>query len=164
MANWGDEDDKTDRNSNHRGRAKIHELQAGLHKELLACKDHKEFWEFVRKRTDPRPKRAKVSLQDLSDDFEARLNYPAVAPVSFNADQQAFNKQMADEPRQPPADTSPHQLYTRDITTRYAIASLRLFPSFACHTALLMQIYPTESTKIPIRAKLQCYLYRPWCD
>jgi hypothetical protein len=112
----GDEDDVADRNSNHRGRAKVHELQAGLRKELLACKDHKEFRNFFPKRTDPRTKKAKVSLQDLSDDFEARLDYPAVAPVSFNADQLAFNKRMADELRQPLADTSPRQSYSRDIT------------------------------------------------
>jgi broad specificity phosphatase PhoE len=92
-----DEDDDADRNSNHRSRAKVHALKAGLRKELLACKDHKEFWDFVRQRTDPWPKKAKVSLQDLSDDFEVWLNYPAVAPPSFNIDQLTFNKRMADE-------------------------------------------------------------------
>ncbi|KAJ6455306.1 hypothetical protein C8R47DRAFT_924557, partial [Mycena vitilis] len=105
-----------DKDSNHRGRAKVHSLQAKLRKELLDCKDHKEFWNFVRKRTDPRPQKSKVPLQRLSDDFEARLNYPAVIPTTFNADQLAFNKRIADDLRQPPADTSPRQSYTREIT------------------------------------------------
>ncbi|KAJ7161637.1 hypothetical protein C8R46DRAFT_1283929 [Mycena filopes] len=60
----------------HRGRAKVHALQFALRQELLACKEPKEFWDFVRKRTDPRPKPAKVSLEDLSSNFKARLNHP----------------------------------------------------------------------------------------
>ncbi|KAJ6513555.1 hypothetical protein C8R47DRAFT_916329, partial [Mycena vitilis] len=63
-----------------------------------------------------RPQKSKVPLQRLSDDFEARLNYPAVIPTTFNADQLAFNKRIADDLRQPPADTSPRQSYTREIT------------------------------------------------
>ncbi|KAJ7089981.1 hypothetical protein C8R44DRAFT_751230 [Mycena epipterygia] len=69
-------DERDDLATGHRGRGKVQALQAGLRKELLDCKSNKEFWDFVRKRTDLRPKKSKVSLQDLSDDFEARLNYP----------------------------------------------------------------------------------------
>ncbi|KAJ7688064.1 hypothetical protein B0H17DRAFT_1203256 [Mycena rosella] len=113
----GDDDDDEDQNPGHRGRAKIHALQAGLRKELLECQDNKEIWDFVRKRSDPRPKKAKVALEDLSADFECRLHYPTVTPSSFNAEQLAFNKCMAEELRENPVlDTSPRQSYTRDIT------------------------------------------------
>jgi hypothetical protein len=94
----------------------VYELQAGLRAELLECKNIKEFWDFVRQRTDPRPKKAKVSLNALARDFEDRLNYPAVQPATFNSDQLAFNARMAIELATEPADTSPCQSYTRDIT------------------------------------------------
>lgn len=94
----------------------VHELQQGIRQELLACKDHKSFWDFVRKRTDARPRKAKVTLSQLSSNFEARLNYPAAAPASFNTDQLAFNARMARDLADEPLDTSPRQSYTRDIT------------------------------------------------
>ncbi|KAJ6533557.1 hypothetical protein B0H19DRAFT_1080974 [Mycena capillaripes] len=94
--NWADaEESKLD--ENHRERAK-------------------EFWDFVRKRTDPRPKKSKVALKDLADNFKDRLNYPAVQPVTFNSDQLAFNARMARELEPEPLDTSPRQSYTCDIT------------------------------------------------
>ncbi|KAJ6537551.1 hypothetical protein DFH09DRAFT_837199, partial [Mycena vulgaris] len=102
----------------HRGRAKVHALKSGLRTELLACKDIKEFWNFVRKRTDLQPKKAKVSLANLSVDFKDRLNYPESPPTSFNADQLAFNARMARELNAEPVDTSPRQSYTRDITLK----------------------------------------------
>jgi hypothetical protein len=65
---WGDETSgKSD--ENHRGRAKVHELQSGLRAELMACKDIKEFWDFVRKRTDLRPRKEKVPLPCFFIDF-----------------------------------------------------------------------------------------------
>ncbi|KAJ7155021.1 hypothetical protein C8R46DRAFT_831490, partial [Mycena filopes] len=100
----------------HRGRAKVHALQSGLRNELLGCKTHKDFWDFVRKRTDARPRKSKVSLQDLSDNFETRLNYPPVVPATFNMDHLAFNKRMAAELLPGLADDSPRQSYSRDIT------------------------------------------------
>ncbi|KAK6977106.1 hypothetical protein R3P38DRAFT_2476026, partial [Favolaschia claudopus] len=90
----------------HRGRAKVHALQLALRTELLACKDHKEFWDFVRKDTDPHPPKAKVSLTNLSADFDARLNFPATMPKSFNSDQPAFNTRMARELAAEPPDLS----------------------------------------------------------
>ncbi|KAJ7156265.1 hypothetical protein C8R46DRAFT_1294879 [Mycena filopes] len=50
----------------HRGRAKVHALQAGLRKQLVECANNKEFWDFVRKRTDPRPKKSKVTVDQLT--------------------------------------------------------------------------------------------------
>ncbi|KAJ7606759.1 hypothetical protein DFH06DRAFT_910449, partial [Mycena polygramma] len=105
-----------DTERSHRGRAKVHALQFRLRQELLACKEPKEFWDFVRKRTDPRPKPAKVSIDALSTDFEARLNYPQVTPASFDADQLAFNARMNRELKSPPPDASPRQSCTREIT------------------------------------------------
>ncbi|KAJ6545516.1 hypothetical protein B0H19DRAFT_1266939 [Mycena capillaripes] len=131
-----DTDDDTDNNSKHRGRAKVHALQAGLRKGLMDCKDHKEFWNFVRKRTDARPKKSKVSLQGLSKDFEARLNYPATAPASFNADQFAFNKRMAEELQPGLPDTSPRQSYTRDITIEEIEAVKRHIKAHGLDTAV----------------------------
>ncbi|KAJ6603333.1 hypothetical protein DFH09DRAFT_899117 [Mycena vulgaris] len=114
---WGDsEEEQVD--ESHRGRAKVHALQSSRRTELLACKDIKEFWDFVRKRTDLRPKKAKVTLSELSKDFKDRLNYPAVPPASFNADQLALNARMARELAPEPVDMSPRQSYTRDITLK----------------------------------------------
>ncbi|KAJ7448992.1 hypothetical protein FB451DRAFT_1532138 [Mycena latifolia] len=112
----GDDEDLEYMNQTHRGRAKVHALQAGLREELLACESNKEFWDFVRKRTDPRPKKAKVTITQLSADFEARLNYPEVMPASFNAEQLAFNARMARELTKDPIDTTPRQSCTREIT------------------------------------------------
>ncbi|KAJ7778028.1 hypothetical protein DFH07DRAFT_681812, partial [Mycena maculata] len=100
----------------HRGRAKVHKLKQALRYELMACKDHKAFWDFVRKRTDARPKKAKVGLHDLSSDFEVRLNPSVNPPASFNQEQLAFHARMARDLRHEPVDTSPRQSYTRDIT------------------------------------------------
>jgi hypothetical protein len=102
--------------SSNRGRAKVHELQSGLRNELMDCKNIKEFWDFVRKRTDLRPKKAKVFLNNLSNDFKDRLNYPAIQPATFNAEQLAFNARMARDLTAELIDTSPRQSYTRDIT------------------------------------------------
>ncbi|KAJ7609279.1 hypothetical protein DFH06DRAFT_1017199, partial [Mycena polygramma] len=114
---WSTGEDAPDKDvdTGHRGRAKVHALQFALRTELLATKNPKEFWDFVRKRTDPRPKKAKVTVTQLSDNFEARLNHPKVAPASFNADQLAFNARIAQNLR-PPPDSSPRLSYTRDIT------------------------------------------------
>jgi hypothetical protein len=115
---WKNWEDDTEPNTyeSHRGRAKVHELQSGLRAELLGCKNIKEFWDIVRKRTDLRPKKAKVSLNALARDFEERLNYPAVQPATFNSEQLAFNVRMAMELATEPPDMSPRQSYTRDIT------------------------------------------------
>jgi hypothetical protein len=93
----------------------VHALQFALRTELLACNSAKKFWDFVPKRTDPRPKKAKVTVKDSSVDFEARLNFPKVPPASFNTDQLAFNARMSKN-LPPPPDSSPRQSYTRDIT------------------------------------------------
>jgi hypothetical protein len=77
-------------------------LQFVLRTELLDCKNPKELWDFVRKRTDPRPKKAKVNVTQLSADLEARLDYPKMLPASFNSDQLVFNARMAKELRPPP--------------------------------------------------------------
>ncbi|KAJ7766155.1 hypothetical protein B0H16DRAFT_1243075, partial [Mycena metata] len=100
----------------HRGRAKVHALQAGLRKQLLECTNNKEFWDFVRKRTDPRPKKSKVTVTQLATDFEARLNYPKVSPSSFNDDLLKFNARMARDLSGDLADRSPRQSCTREIT------------------------------------------------
>jgi hypothetical protein len=96
LKTWKTEDDVPDKDTDrsHRGGAKVHALQFGLRQELLACNEPKEFWDFVRKRTDPRPKPAKVTVEAISADFEARLNHPQIMPASFNAEQLAFNARM----------------------------------------------------------------------
>ncbi|KAJ7032921.1 hypothetical protein C8F04DRAFT_958347, partial [Mycena alexandri] len=115
----GDEPEEDAENSSHRGRAKVHALQAGLQKELLACQDHKAFWDFVREHTDARPKKSKVSLTGLAKDFEARLNHPAKTPATFNSEQLAFNARMARELNAHElVDTSPRLSYTREITLK----------------------------------------------
>ncbi|KAJ7037004.1 hypothetical protein C8F04DRAFT_953356, partial [Mycena alexandri] len=124
------------RNSQHRGRAKVYALQAGLRKELLGCKTHKEFWDFVRKRTDVRPRKAKVPLEGLFSNFKARLNYPAVVPPTFNAEQLAFNKRMAEELRPGLVDSSPRQSYTRDITIEEIEAMKRHIISHGLDTSV----------------------------
>jgi uncharacterized protein YecE (DUF72 family) len=112
----GDDENIEYMNKTHRGQAKVHELQAGLRKQLLACENNKEFWDFVRKRTDPRPKKSKVTVTQLSTDFESRLNHPESTPTSFNAEELAFNARMAKELTQNPIDTSARQSCTREIT------------------------------------------------
>jgi hypothetical protein len=74
--------------------------------------DYKRVSDFVRKL---RPKKAKVSVEALSTDFEARLNYPEMTPALFNSDQLAFNSAMAQQLKPEPKNTSPRQSYTRDI-------------------------------------------------
>jgi hypothetical protein len=64
--NTGEDTPDKDAGRSHRGRAKVHVLQFGLRSDLLACKTPKEYWDFVRKRTDPRPKKAKVTVTELS--------------------------------------------------------------------------------------------------
>ena len=133
---WATGEDTPDKDADrsHRGRAKVHALQFALRSELLGCKTPKEFWDFVRKRTDPRPKNAKVTVAELSVDFEARLNYPPVVPSSFNADQLAFNGKMAKDLR-PPPDLSPRLSYTRDITIEEIEAMKRHIKAHGIDTA-----------------------------
>ncbi|KAJ7182074.1 hypothetical protein C8R46DRAFT_1027877 [Mycena filopes] len=61
---WATGEDVPDKDTgrSHRGRARVHALQFALRTELLACDTPKKFWDFVRKRTDPRPKPAKVTV------------------------------------------------------------------------------------------------------
>jgi hypothetical protein len=134
---WTTGEDTPDGNTgqSHRGRAKVHALQFGLRTELLDCKKPKEFWDFVRKRTDPRPEKAKVNVTQLSADFEARLNYPKVPPASFNSVQLAFNARMAKELR-PPPDLSPRLSYTRDITIEEIEAMKRHIKAHGLDTAM----------------------------
>ncbi|KAJ7149464.1 hypothetical protein C8R43DRAFT_835786, partial [Mycena crocata] len=112
----GEDSPEKDTGGSHRGRAKVHALQFALRSELLACESPREFWDFVRKRTDPRQRKSKVTVEELSKDFEARLNFPQVTPRSFNAEQLAFNARMANELKDPRPDSSPKQSFTRDIT------------------------------------------------
>jgi hypothetical protein len=101
----------------HRGRTKVHASQDGLGKQLLACENNEEFWDFVRKRTDPRPpKKLKVTVTQLSDNFEERLNYPEISPSSFNSDFLEFHARVARELTSGPIDIPPRQSCTRDIT------------------------------------------------
>ncbi|KAJ7111243.1 hypothetical protein C8R44DRAFT_933374 [Mycena epipterygia] len=135
---WKTGDDVPDKDTgrSHRGRAKVHALQFGLRQELLACKQPKDFGDFVRKRTDPRPKPAKVSVEALSANFDARLNYAQVTPDSFNSEQLAFNARMNKELKHPPPDTSPQQSYTRDITTEEIEAMKRHIKAHRIDTAM----------------------------
>ncbi|KAJ7081141.1 hypothetical protein B0H15DRAFT_747982, partial [Mycena belliarum] len=119
----------------HRGRARVHAMQFALRSELLACKSPKNFWDFVRKRTDPRPRQAKVTVTALSTEFEGRLNYPRISPASFNTEQLAFNGKMARELSDPLPDNSPQQSYTRDITIKEIEAMKRHIKAHGIDTA-----------------------------
>ncbi|KAJ7116279.1 hypothetical protein C8R43DRAFT_902438 [Mycena crocata] len=132
----GDDSPSEDTGGSHRGRAKVHALQFALRAELLACGSPKQFWDFVRKRTDPRPKKSKVTVTELSADFEARLNFPEVTPPSFNSEQLAFNARMAKELKRPPPDTSPQQSYTREITIEEIEAMKRHIIAHGLDTAM----------------------------
>ncbi|KAJ7715683.1 hypothetical protein B0H16DRAFT_1741742 [Mycena metata] len=159
---WKTGEDVPDKDSgrSHRGRAKVHALQFSLRQELLACKEPKDFWDFVGKRTDPRPKPAKVSIHNLSADFEARLNYPQVTPPSFNSDQLAFNARMARELTSPPLDTSPRQSYTQDITIEEIEAMKRHIKAHGLDTALGVDDFSHQDCMdIPNEKLLEFFLY-----
>jgi hypothetical protein len=131
----GEDTPDEDTGQSHRAHAKVHALQFALRTELLDCMNPKEFWDFVRKCTDPRPKKAKVNVTQLSVDFEARLNYPKVPPASINSDQLAFNARMAKELR-PLPDLSPRLSYTQDITIEEIEAMKRHIKAHGFDTAM----------------------------
>ncbi|KAK7017841.1 hypothetical protein R3P38DRAFT_3201499 [Favolaschia claudopus] len=102
----------------HRGRAKVDALRRALRTEVLARKDQKGFWNFVRNDTDPRTRKAKVSLTELSAVFE-RLDFPATMPESCNSYGVAFNSHMARELATAVAfKFDSGVLYTREIRDR----------------------------------------------
>jgi hypothetical protein len=138
----GGDDTKDNGDPNHRGRAKVHALQLALRTELLACQDHKAFWDFVRKHTDARPKKSKVSLADLSAD---RLNCPPAVPASLNSDQLEFNARMARELAYEPADISPRQSYTREITLEDIEDMKKHIKEHGLDTALASTGSPTKT-------------------
>ncbi|KAJ7061286.1 hypothetical protein C8F01DRAFT_936526, partial [Mycena amicta] len=101
----------------HRGRAKVHALQKDLRQRAVdeGKKSIKAFWDFYRALMDPRPQKSRVGLDELSDDFLARLNYPVVPPETFNTDQLDFNAEMVELLVHEPVDNSPRLSFTRDI-------------------------------------------------
>jgi hypothetical protein len=162
LKTWKTGDDVPDKDTDrsHRGRAKVHALQFGLRQELLACKEPKEFWDFVRKRTDPRPKPAKVTVEAMSADFEARLNYPQVMPASFNAEQLAFNARMNKALRDPPPDMSPRRSCTRDITMEEIEAMKRHIKAHGLDTSMGVDGFSyKDCLEIPNEKLLLFFLY-----
>jgi hypothetical protein len=157
--NTGEDTPDKDTERSHRGRAKVHALQFGLRSDLLACKTPKEFWDFVRKRTDPRPKKAKVTVTKLLAEFEARLNYPKVTPASLNSDQLAFHARMA-KGLHPPPDSSPRQSYTRDITLDEIEEVKRHIKAHGLDTAMGVDGFSYEDClAIPNEKLLEFFLY-----
>jgi hypothetical protein len=155
-----DDDAENKLDESHRGRAKVHELQSGLRAELLACKNIKEFWDFVRLRTDARPKKSKVSLDALANDFEERLNYPAIQPATFNSHQLAFNARMSRELVPELPDTSPRQSYTRDITLEDIEWMKRHISEHGLNTAVGVDEFSyKDCLEIPNEKLLEFFLY-----
>ncbi|KAJ7124033.1 hypothetical protein C8R43DRAFT_899289 [Mycena crocata] len=159
---WKTGKDVPDKDSerSHRGWGKAHALQYALRQDLLACKEPKEFWDFVRKRTDPRPRPAKVSVSALSNDFETRLNHPRITPSSFNAEQLVFNVRMDKELKQAPLDVSPLQSYTRDITIEEIQAMKRHIKAHGLDTSMGVDGFSyKDCMAIPNEKLLEFFLY-----
>ncbi|KAJ7127264.1 hypothetical protein C8R43DRAFT_897521, partial [Mycena crocata] len=127
----------------------------------MACKDHKSFWDFVRRHTDARRKKAKVTLQQLSTDFESRLNYPATTPRSFNSDQLEFNARMARKLTHEPMDTSLLQSYTRDIALEEIEEIKAHIKEHGLDTALGVDGFSyADCLAVPNAKLLEFFLYR----
>ncbi|KAJ7150527.1 hypothetical protein C8R43DRAFT_837599, partial [Mycena crocata] len=108
-----------------------------------------------------RPKKSKVTVTQLSDDFEARLNFPEVTPPSFNSEQLAFNARMAKELKRPPPDTSPQQLYTREITIQEIEAMKRHIIAHGLDTAMGVDGFSyRDCLAIPNDKLLEFFRYR----
>jgi hypothetical protein len=111
---------------------------------------------LVRKHTDPRPKKAKVNVTELSAEFE---NYPGVTPASFNSDQLAFNAQMVRN-LHPPPDLSPQQSYTRDITIKEIEKIKKHIKTHGLNTAVGVDGFSYEDCmSIPNEKLLEFFLY-----
>ncbi|KAJ6548910.1 hypothetical protein B0H19DRAFT_889830, partial [Mycena capillaripes] len=108
-----------------------------------------------------RPNPAKVSLEDLSSNFAARLNHPQVTPASFNSDQLAFNARMdRDFKCSPLADTSPRQSYTRDITIAEIEAMKRHIKAHGIDTSMGVDGFSYKDCMvIPNEKLLEFFLY-----
>ena len=114
----------------------------------------------MRKRTDPRPKKSQVTVTQLSADFEVRSNYPQVTPPSFNAEQLAFNAEMAKKLKNPPPDTSPRQSYTREITIEEIEEMKRHIKAHGLDTAMGVDGYSyKDCMAIPNEKLPEFFLY-----
>ncbi|KAK7017640.1 hypothetical protein R3P38DRAFT_3559743 [Favolaschia claudopus] len=72
----------------HRGRLREREILRDNLLRLLACngKSSKPFWKLVREWLDYKPVKPQVTLEQLHDSFNTRLNPPATLPEQFDAD------------------------------------------------------------------------------
>ncbi|KAJ7061886.1 hypothetical protein C8F01DRAFT_1231043 [Mycena amicta] len=122
-----DKGDEHEHNSSHRGRAKVNRLKTEMREKLRnAARDgEKAFWIFVRWLLDGQAPEIQVDLENMTDDFRVRLNYPELIPPSFNALRLSLMKILAEDLRTEPADNSLLQSYSREITIEEVQAAKR---------------------------------------
>ncbi|KAF5385079.1 hypothetical protein D9615_000996 [Tricholomella constricta] len=70
----------------HRGRHREREAKMVNLRRLKACQTSRQFWNLIRKWTDPKSRPPQVTAQQLHTVFRARINPPPVPSSTFDAD------------------------------------------------------------------------------
>ncbi|KAJ7061768.1 hypothetical protein C8F01DRAFT_969286, partial [Mycena amicta] len=102
----------------HRGRAKVFALQKAEREKIVQAgrKGPQHFWNSYKNLTDPRVPEPDVTLDEMSNDFTKRLNYPSEMPEAFDGGVLMFNAEMAALLANEPIDTTPLLSLTRKIS------------------------------------------------
>ncbi|KAJ7207230.1 hypothetical protein GGX14DRAFT_301864, partial [Mycena pura] len=69
----------------HRSRLKVRKIQRDNLMKLLKAETIREWWQIIRSFTDTKPRAPQVTVEQLRDVFQVRLNPPAVMPDHFDA-------------------------------------------------------------------------------
>ncbi|KAJ7050603.1 hypothetical protein C8F01DRAFT_920307, partial [Mycena amicta] len=102
----------------HRGRAKVIALQSAEREKILAesKKGPKQFYDAYGDLKKPRRVQTQVPLEEMSDGFMKRLNYPLRMPEAFDHALLNLNTQRAKVLELEPPDTTPLRSFSRPIS------------------------------------------------
>ena len=96
----------------HRGRAHEHEPQAANLTALLNAASPQEWWDLVRGWADPKPRESHVTLPQLRQTFQHRMNPPLVLPIHFNLHVRHLHDAMSAAIPEHTLDHTPQQFFT----------------------------------------------------
>ncbi|KAJ6450211.1 hypothetical protein C8R47DRAFT_953750, partial [Mycena vitilis] len=92
----------------HRNRSAHRAIQRGHLKRLTdASSNSAAFWKVYRSMADPKPRPPAVSLSDLANCFEKRMNAPAEPPPEFNLDRKRVVEERAENIPNPSKEPLP---------------------------------------------------------
>ncbi|PPQ72667.1 hypothetical protein CVT25_007993, partial [Psilocybe cyanescens] len=102
----------------HRGRAAMRKLMwRNLQKAVNLAAEPKEYWKFLKEKLNRKQRGQAVSMQDLRNVFDARMNPPMDLPEHFDVEKFQLDKNWAANAPQANVDESHNQYFARPVSS-----------------------------------------------